>query len=463
MRQGGLPEGDVAWFPTWLEKYARWTSQADSERIQVSEERAIAFLRHLRDAGKKAFVRLQVVRALEFYLRSVLNEMAPDLCGIRSRLEKLAANESGVATGQGQGKARSSGLSDSFSPEAGEKGLCEELSLLTDDDRMLIGRIDPGDPPLLQDIRKLMRVRHYAVRTERAYVGWIQRFVKSVGGWETNLGQVGEAEVKEFLSDLAVEGRVAASTQNQAFNALLFLFREVLKRELQFLDAERAKKPTRIPVVLTQGEVAEVLRHLRGVQQLFGKILYGGGLRHYEGLRLRIKDVDINARHLIIRDGKGAKDRVTVLPESVLEGVRFQVDAVKRLHNEDLAAGEGSVWLPYAFARKAPNAARLFEWQFLFPSSKLSRDPHDDQVHRHHMHESVFTTALTQAVRLGGINKRVTPHTLRHSFATHLLENGSDIRTVQELLGHADVSTTMIYTHVLQSGPLGVRSPLDRL
>lgn len=227
-----------------------------------------------------------------------------------------------------------------------------------------------------------------------------------------------------------MNGKVAASTQNQAFNALLFLFREVLKRELTFLDAERAKKPERIPVVLTQDEVMAVLQHLQGRDQLFGRLLYGGGLRHYEGLRLRVKDIDIQARQIIVRDGKGAKDRVTLLPLSVITSLQAHLAEVKKLHAYDLAEGHGSVWLPYAMARKAPNAPKRWEWQFVFPASKLSLDPHDGTVHRHHMHESVFQNALTLAVKAAGIAKRVTPHTLRHSFATHLLENGSDIRTV---------------------------------
>ncbi len=330
------------------------------------------------------------------------------------------------------------------------------------DDKMLVGKIDASEPPLLQEMRKLMRTRHYAARTERSYTGWACRFAAFTGGWQ-KIATASEMDVKEFLSDLAVKDRVAASTQNQAFNALLFLFRDVLNREFPFLDAERAKRPERMPVVLSQSEVSSILRQLRGVTLLFGQLLYGGGLRHYEGLRLRVKDVDLQRRQLVIRDAKGAKDRVTLLPESVMAPLRLQIESVGQLHQQDLAEGYGSVWLPYAMKVKAPNAAKELAWQWVFPASKLSADPHDGAVHRHHMHESVFQNALTRAVKAAGISKRVTPHTFRHSFATHLLESGSDIRTVQELLGHADVSTTMIYTHVLQQGPLGVRSPLDRL
>lgn len=449
VRDQGLSAGDARWFPHWLSQYARWTRQSLDTRITVNESQLIRFLQTLRDRGKPAFVRLQVVRALELYQQSAddrkqgTEPLTADLTEIRHTLERLVQEDK---------DRRASGSAAAVSAK-----------LESTDDPMLIGKIDPNEPALLQAMRKLMRVRHYAPRTERAYVGWAERFAASVGGWTENFSHAGEPEIKEFLTDLAVQGRVAASTQNQAFNALLFLFRDVLNRELAFLDAERAKRPERVPVVMSRDEVAAVLRNLRGVSLLFAQLVYGGGLRHYEGLRLRIKDVDLNRRQLVIRDGKGAKDRVTVLPEISVEGLRLQIESVRLLHQQDLEAGFGTVWLPYAFARKAPEAAKQFEWQFLFPASKLSEDPHDGAVHRHHVHESVFRNALSQAVKNAGILKRITPHTFRHSFATHLLESGSDIRTVQELLGHADVSTTMIYTHVLQQGPLGVKSPLDRL
>lgn len=439
----GLAESDAKWWPKWVKVYARSIGQIHAPRIDISRDSLIALLRSLRDSGKSAWVRLQVVRAVEFYQQIVLHDSVPDLSDVRLTLEGLTKKE--------RSQKRSSQLD------------AAQAAPDLVDDKMLIGRIDPSEPALLQEIRTLMRVRHYAVRTERAYVGWIQRFVKSIGGWSKDLSDVNAMQVKEFLGNLAVEDQVAASTQNQAFNALLFLFREVLKRDLHFLDTERAKTPSRIPVVLTTSEVATIFRHLKGRDLLFARILYGGGLRHYEGLRLRVKDVDVDARQLIVRDGKGAKDRVTVLPDSVIEDVLAQKEMVRRLHDADLAAGFGSVWLPYAFARKAPSAAYQFEWQFLFSASKMSVDPHDGAIHRHHMHESVFQSALHRAAEESGIHKRVTPHTFRHSFATHLLQSGADIRTVQELLGHADVRTTMIYTHVSQSGPLGVRSPLDRL
>jgi integron integrase len=446
VKSGGLSESEAKWFPHWFERYVKWTGQLDAVTIEIRAEPLLQLLRSLRDSGKKAFTRLQVVRSLEFYQKSVSKTSEPDLSPFRTKLEELAAREDSSE------RSPRNHVPKSDSPH-----------IEVNDDKMLVGQIDPNEPALLQEMRKQMRRRHYAARSERSYTGWACRFAQFVGGWEKVSSGITESELKEFLSDLAVRGKVAASTQNQAFNALLFLFRDVMQREFPYLDAERAKKPERVPVVLSQTEVTSVLRQMRGVPLLFGQLLYGGGLRHYEGLRLRVKDVDLDRRQLVIRDGKGAKDRVTLLPEAAIPALRLQLELVAQTHSQDAAEGFGSVWLPYAMARKAPNAAAQLEWQFVFPASKLSKDPHDGTVHRHHMHESVFQHALTRATKLAGVAKRVTPHTLRHSFATHLLEAGSDIRTVQELLGHADVSTTMIYTHVLQKGPLGVKSPLDRL
>jgi len=442
-----LSEGDAKWFPRWVDRYAQWTSQKGADKIVIRTESLIELLRQLRDSGKKAFMRLQVVRALEFYQRHVLAESEPDLSGIRSKLEEIALKERRTQT------------SEESSPAPRSSGSVIEVT----DDKMLVGLIDPNEPAILQQMRELMRTRHYAARTERSYTGWACRFAQFAGGWDSVASTVIESDVRDFLSELAVKDRVAASTQNQAFNALLFLFRDVLGRDFAVLNAERAKRPERVPVVLSRSEVAAIFQQMRGVNLLFGQLLYGGGLRHYEGLRLRVKDVDLDRRQLVIRDGKGAKDRVTVLPDLAIPALKLQLESVKLLHEQDLAEGYGSAWLPYAMKVKAPNAAKDLRWQWLFPASKLSRDPHDGAIHRHHMHESVFQAALSRAVKAAGISKRVTPHTFRHSFATHLLESGADIRTVQELLGHSDVSTTMIYTHVLQQGPMGVRSPLDRL
>jgi len=273
---------------------------------------------------------------------------------------------------------------------------------------------------------------------------------------------MGAAEVEAFLTHLATEGHVSASTQNQAFSALLFLYREVLHRELDApVHALRAKESRHIPAVLTREEVRQVIAQLSGVYQLQARLLYGSGLRLLECLRLRVKDIDFQRRAITVRDTKGNEDRITMLPDSVIEPLKEHLQRVKRLHEEDLAKGYGSVYLPDALDRKYPNASREWIWQYVFPSDRLSTDPRSGVVRRHHLDASGLQKAVRAAARAAGINKRVTCHTFRHSFATHLLENGYDIRTVQELLGHKNVKTTMIYTHVLQRGGLAVRSPLD--
>jgi len=273
---------------------------------------------------------------------------------------------------------------------------------------------------------------------------------------------MGGAEVEAFLTHLAVEGHVSASTQNQAFSALLFLYRNVLNQELGALDAVRAKRSNYLPTVLTKGEVRSVLQHLSGVHGLVIRVLYGSGLRLTEGLRLRVKDLDFAQQQVFIRDAKGAESRITTLPECLIERLKQHLQGAKRLHQLDLEAGYGSIYLPFARDRKYPNADRDWIWQFVFPSFGLSRDPRSGLVRRHHLHETGVQRAVKRATRAAGIEKRVRCHTFRHSFATHLLEDGYDIRTVQELLGHKDVKTTMIYTHVLNCGGRGVRSPLDR-
>jgi len=273
---------------------------------------------------------------------------------------------------------------------------------------------------------------------------------------------MGSAEIEAFLTHLAVDQNVAASTQNQALSALLFLYRDVLRKDLDFpVDSIRAKRPKRLPTVLTKEEVLRVIGGLSGTYLLMAKLLYGSGLRLMECVRLRVKDVDFAQRQIVVRDGKGMEDRVTMLPDSVVTPLQENLQRVKRLHEEDLAKGYGSVYLPFALERKYPNANREWIWQYVFPSNRLSKDPRTGSVRRHHIGESSLQKAVREAVRVAGINKRVSCHTFRHSFATHLLESGYDIRTVQELLGHKDVKTTMIYTHVLNRGGLAVRSPLD--
>jgi len=316
-------------------------------------------------------------------------------------------------------------------------------------------------PRLLDQVRGKIRLKHYSLRTEQTYLDWIRRFIRHSG--KRHPRELGAAEVEAFLTHLAVAGRVAASTQNQAKSALLFLYREVLEAELPWLDnVQQAKAPRRLPVVLTVAEVQAVLSRLAGTHALIARLLYGTGMRLMECLRLRVKDVDFARGEILVRDGKGFKDRVTMLPASVADDLRSHLERVRDLHVADLAAGYGETGLPYALDRKYPNAGREWGWQYVFPSRGLAVDPRSGVVRRHHVLDQAVQRAIKQAVRAAGIVKPATPHTLRHSFATHLLEGGYDIRTVQELLGHADVSTTMIYTHVLNRGGRGVVSPLDR-
>lgn len=322
--------------------------------------------------------------------------------------------------------------------------------------------VAPSPPKLLDRVRSALRARHYSRRTEKSYVHWIRRFILFHG--KRHPADLGAQEVTGFLTHLAVDGRVSASTQNQALNAILFLYRRVLERELPWLDeVVRAKRPTRLPVVLGRDEVRAVLGELSGAVALAALLLYGAGLRLLECLQLRVKDIDFRRRQIIVRGGKGNKDRVTLLPANADAALRRQVEFVRRLHRRDLAHGAGWVTLPDAYERKSPGAGREWLWQYVFPATRTHVDPRTGRRRRHHLHETVVQRAFHEAVRRARIAKPATCHTLRHSFATHLLEDGYDIRTVQELLGHADVSTTMIYTHVLNRGPGGVVSPADRL
>jgi integron integrase len=318
----------------------------------------------------------------------------------------------------------------------------------------------PRPKKILDQVRDALRVKHYAYRTEESYVQWIRRYILFHN--KRHPKDMAEPEVQAFLTHLAVENNVAASTQNQALSALLFLYRHVLHQPLsESIDAVRARQSKHLPTVLTPEEVQQVLKYLEGTHQLLAKLLYGAGLRVKEGLRLRVKDVDFAQGQLIIRDAKGNKDRLTVLPQSLTAQLQAHLVQVKQTFQDDLALGYGAVYLPFALERKYPNAKREWKWQYLFPAKQRSIDPRSKEVRRHHLDDGVLQRSLKQATRSAKIDKNVSCHTLRHSFATHLLQNGYDIRTVQELLGHKDVKTTMIYTHVLNKGGLGVRSPLD--
>lgn len=327
-------------------------------------------------------------------------------------------------------------------------------------------------PKLLDQVQELLRIKHYALRTEEAYINWIRRFILFHN--KRHPRDMGTPEIRTFLAHLAIEENVAASTQNQALAAIIFLYRELLHQELDplDLDAIRAQKPKRLPTVLTRTEVQKVLALLTGEHLLMARLLYGSGLRLMECLRLRVKDVDFELRQITVHDGKGGQDRVTMLPQAIIPALQEHLVHVRALHQQDVQNGHGCVYLPDALARKYPNACTEWGWQYVFPSDRISKDPRalpsssgrgagGEGLRRHHVHESCLQKAIRAAAQAAGMVKPVSPHTFRHSFATHLLEAGYDIRTVQELLGHKDVKTTMIYTHVLNRGGLAVRSPLD--
>jgi len=321
----------------------------------------------------------------------------------------------------------------------------------------------PPIPPkrkLLDQVRDAIRLKHYSYKTEQSYVAWIRRYILFHN--KRHPQEMGTEEVEAFLTHLAVTENVAASTQNQALSAVLFLYRYVLQQPLtENVDAIRAKRSKHLPTVLTVAEVKAVLGAMTGTPQLMAELLYGTGMRLNEGLRLRVKDVDFGQQQIIVRDTKGNQDRVTVLPQRIVERLQAHLVLIRHQHQRDLDQGYGQVYLPYALERKYPNADRDWIWQYVFPASTRSKDPRSGIVRRHHLDPSIIQKAIKAAIRQVGIAKKASCHTLRHSFATHLLENGYDIRTVQELLGHKDVKTTMIYTHVLNRGGLGVRSPLD--
>jgi integron integrase len=332
-----------------------------------------------------------------------------------------------------------------------------------DDPHPAHGGRPPGSRPrLLDQVRRAVRVKHYSRRTETAYVNWIRRFI--LFHEKRHPSGMGELEVSSFLSWLATDGRVSASTQNQALSAILFLYREVLDQDLRWLDdVVRAKRSRRIPVVMTRGEVRDVLACLRGQQRLMATLLYGAGLRLLECSCLRVKDIDFGRSQIIVRGGKGGKDRVTLFPEAARDDLSAQLEVVRRQHEADLERGAGWVELPEALARKYPRYGREWPWQWIFPATRQYTHPGTGQRRRHHLHESVLQRSVRLAVKRAGVAKPATCHTFRHSFATHLLEDGYDIRTVQSLLGHKDVSTTMIYTHVVNRGWGAVRSPADLL
>lgn len=452
-----LAKNDKQWMPKWLEKYAATAEKLPNGNLILSHDLTKGFLVKLKNGGAPAWQRLQAARTLEWYQKLVLQSDAVDFSDFRTKLlilvgrenaAKAAAEDSGEDGRDAGGKTRAS-LSGRTASEEGMAG------------EGLPGVIDETEPLAVQNLRKRMRLLHHPISTESTYTMWLGRFIKF---WDTeNVSSLGERQIGEFLTDLAVTAEVASKTQEQALSALLFYYQHVEGREMHFVERVRAKASTYMPVVLSRPEVVSLNELLSGVNGLMYRLLYGTGLRHKEGRNLRIKDICFDMGHIMVRNGKGNKDRVTVLPKALYEPLRHQIDQVAALHRADLKDGYGEVYLPFALKRKYPNANRELGWQYVFPARNISKDPRSGRWRRHHLHEGTFAGAMRKARRRTQIVKHATPHALRHSFATHLLEDGADIRTVQELLGHKDVKTTMIYTHVMNRPGLAVTSPLDRM
>lgn len=488
----GLELGDKAlyWWSVHLERFLKFCRDSGPESSEIPEVAVRLFLESLpTGTSAQGFVREQARMALEVLIAEIEGwSWGRDRFGRVGPKFRLKANSAGITTTErlgsreveqpkvGPGGARQSievrktaagspkgeakrnqpGTSESKDTESPEV-LVSTIQEVTSD----AGKGDARSRKSWEAMQRALRVRHYALRTEETYLHWVGRFLNWLEGEGVPLAESGELEVRGFLEELAVGRGVAAATQNQAFSALLFFYGEVVKRPLGKVDALRAKRTTRLPVVLSREEVRRLLGGLEGTMSLIGRLLYGTGMRMMEAIRLRVKDVDFDRQQIMVREGKGSKDRVVMLPETLCEPLREHLERVRILFNEDRAEGLPGVALPGAFGVKNPKAGECWEWQWVFPSKSVGKDPRSGVRRRHHVHDNGVGKALGVASKRAGIAKKITAHTLRHSFATHLLEGGADIRTVQELLGHSDVSTTMIYTHVLNRPGVSVRSPLD--
>ena len=457
-RVGHLPlrSNDKQWFPKWLKRYESFVASrlkdVSSKQIPVSHQWVLAFLRTIRDAGTPARQRLQALNAIDCYQTHVLEGQPVNLSSFRIKLAELAEVEKTPATRRHTPQSRAGG-------DTVPEGRWVNGNLI--DERNVVGNLNERELPIIQQLRKKLRLAGKAWSTEKAYVSWIKRFL----GFHqlSEIESTTEVHIKEFLSDLAIRGQVATRTQNQAKSAILFLFQNTLGRQLEFLDIATSEKPPRLPVVLNRQELARLSLEFDGRKKLMFLLMYGAGLRHVECRRLRIKDVCLEERTLYVRDGKGGKDRVSVIPEKAKPLLVDQIEKARLQHLEDRGNSIAGVYLPDAIERKYKNANLEFSWYWLFPARELSADPRVRTLRRHHVSESFFATAFKRAVRKCEIRKNAVPHSLRHSFATHLLESGSDIRTVQELLGHKDVKTTMIYIHVMNRPGIAVKSPADSL
>ncbi|MEP3479508.1 MAG: integron integrase, partial [Fuerstiella sp.] len=428
------------WLPRWYQRFEDELQTRKLAAADVDQASVVRFLKSLVNQGIPAWQRLQAAKAIEAYHAKVLSDPVSGLEDIIQQLAQRARRGNSV----------------------GESNNVADLSLL-------IEQIDLDEPPVLQKVRREARVSGLMRRTELAYVGWIKRFLTEHSESAESLNDVSgdrlpeEGAIRKFLTELAVEGNVAPSTQNQAKSALLFLYKSVFGIRLGFLDVTPAGKTERLPVVLSRNEITQLLDQFSGLKRLMFQLMYGAGLRHLECRRLRVKDIAFDEGHLIVRNGKGDQDRITVLPDSCRNVLQEQIRVVRARHAEEREYGGGEVWLPHALERKYPAASSEIAWQWVFPARQMAKGPVSGKLRRHHVSESFFASEFKKQLKRSKIGKNAVPHSLRHSFATHLLEGGADIRTVQELLGHKDVRTTQVYLHVMNKPGVAVKSPVDDL